>query len=110
MLTERLFEQSDPFVATVCGKCGLLAHPAAEKTLIRNKKAFCNNCNSGEDVHDIRMPYAFKLLLQELMAMNISARLSITKEHVGIESESYELLSDDCKNILAKYIDVANEK
>lgn len=77
MLTERLFEQSDPFVATVCAGCGYLAHPVADKTLLRHKKPFCKVCNSSEAVRDVRMPYAFKLLLQELMAMNISARLGI---------------------------------
>lgn len=81
VLTERLFEQSDPFVATVCGKCGLLAQPVAEQTLIRQKKPFCRVCNTHSFVHDIRMPYAFKLLLQELMAMNIAARLEVKTDH-----------------------------
>lgn len=77
VLTERLFEQSDPFVATVCGTCGLLAQPAAENTLLRNRAAYCRNCKSSDNVHDVRMPFAFKLLLQELMAMHIAPRLSL---------------------------------
>lgn len=77
VLTERLFEQSDPFIATVCTKCGLLAQPAAENALIRAKMSRCNNCKNDSIVKDVRMPYAYKLLLQELMAMNIAARLSI---------------------------------
>ena len=81
VLTERLFEQSDPFIASVCGQCGLLAHPAAEKTLLRNKVAYCNNCKSTKSVYDVRMPYAFKLLLQELMAMGIATRLNLTTEN-----------------------------
>ena len=81
VLTERLFEQSDPFVATVCGTCGLLAHPAAEKTILRDKFPHCKNCKTSIDVHSVRMPYAFKLLLQELMAMNIAARLTLVKSH-----------------------------
>lgn len=95
VLTERLFEQSDPFVATVCGKCGLLAHPAAEKTLIRNKTAYCNNCKSGDDIHDVRMPYAFKLLLQELMAMNIATRLSINQSSDTTQGTEYDTLDKD---------------
>lgn len=60
----------------------------AEKTLLRNKKAYCNNCKTGEHVHDVRMPYAFKLLLQELMAMNIATRLSLkdTKDSIVIDN------------------------
>ena len=77
MLSERLFEQSDPFIATVCETCGLLAQPAADKTIVRNKKPFCKVCGTSNTVHDVRMPYAFKLLLQELMAMNIAARLNV---------------------------------
>jgi DNA-directed RNA polymerase II subunit RPB2 len=80
VLTERLFEQSDPFIATLCGQCGMLAQPASEKTLLRNKNPFCKNCNSGAHVKDVRMPYAFKLLLQELMSMNIATRISVKKE------------------------------
>ena len=77
VLSERLFEQSDPFVATVCSKCGLLAEPVADKTLLRQKKPYCRVCSTHETVHDVRMPYAFKLLMQELMAMNIAARLRL---------------------------------
>ena len=76
-LQDRLMNNSDPCVATICGKesCGVLAHPAAENTYIRNKSAFCKKCNDGSCVKDMACPYAFKLLLQELMAMNIVARI-----------------------------------
>ena len=98
VLSERLFEQSDPFVATVCGKCGLLAQPAAEHTLIRQKKPYCRICKSGAMVQDIRMPYAFKLLLQELMAMNIAARLRLKCEHT--EEPSHTKISGLPQNLV----------
>jgi len=79
VLRERLFEQSDPFVATVCGQCGLLAQPAAENMQIRNLKTHCHNCDTGEHCHSVQLPYAFKLLLQELYAMNIAPRLRLDK-------------------------------
>jgi DNA-directed RNA polymerase beta subunit len=68
---------SDPCIATICGNknCGVLAHPAVENTYIRNKTAYCKNCKDGSCVKDMACPYAFKLLLQELMAMNIVARI-----------------------------------
>ena len=77
VLSERLFEQSDPFIATVCNSCGFLAQPVAEKTLLRQKKPFCRVCKRSDTVKDVRMPYAFKLLLQEMMAMNICARMRL---------------------------------
>ena len=86
VIAERLFEQSDPFIASVCEECGLLANPSAEQTLIRDKKPYCSNCKS-HNVHNVRMPYAFKLLLQELMAMNIAARLCLQKKQIGSASE-----------------------
>ena len=76
-LQDRLMNNSDPCIATICGKknCGVLAQPAADNTYIRNKNAFCKNCNDGSCVKDMSCPYAFKLLIQELMAMNIAARI-----------------------------------
>lgn len=104
VLTERLFEQSDPFVATICGKCGLLAHPAADKTLLRNRKAYCNNCKSSDNVHDVRMPYAFKLLLQELMAMNIATRLSLTQKYEEEEGTTTESPFGTPENLIAAHM------
>ncbi len=76
-LQDRLMNNSDPCMATICGKkdCGMLAHPAAENTYVRNKNAFCKRCNDGSCVKDMSCPFAFKLLLQEMMAMNIGARI-----------------------------------
>ena len=78
-LQDRLMDNSDPCIATICGheKCGLLAQPASDNTYIRNKNAYCKRCKSGDCVKDMACPYAFKLLLQELMAMNIAARINI---------------------------------
>ena len=52
VLTERLFEQSDPFIASACSKCGMLAQPAATNTILRNKKAWCRNCQESDTVYD----------------------------------------------------------
>lgn len=97
VLTERLFEQSDPFVATVCKKCGMLANSAADNTILRNKVPFCTVCKDS-DTSEVRMPYAFKLLVQELMALNILPRLSVETD-VPDEQEISPLLQGDPLNL-----------
>ena len=79
MLGDRLNDNSDPCVATICGKekCGLLAQPAAQHTYVRNRSAYCKNCQDSSCVKDMQCPFAFKLMLQELMGMGIAARLEL---------------------------------
>ena len=74
-LKDRLLDNSDPSILTVCGECGLPAQPAAEGTHVRHKESFCRNCNRrGENIHDMQTPFTFRLLLQELQALNIAVR------------------------------------
>jgi DNA-directed RNA polymerase II subunit RPB2 len=71
-LRDRLLDNSDPSITTLCGKCGLLAQPAAEGTHVRQRTGFCKACGTGDFVKDMRTPFAFRLLLQELQAMQIA--------------------------------------
>lgn len=73
-LRDRLLDNSDPSIITLCSKCGLLAQPSAEDTKVRHKKATCKNCGAGVKVRDMRAPFAFRLLLQELQTMSIAVR------------------------------------
>jgi hypothetical protein len=59
-LNERLFTQSDPYQIVVCSKCGNFSTTIEE----------CRGCNT-DDVKRINMPYAAKLLFQELQSMGI---------------------------------------
>jgi DNA-directed RNA polymerase beta subunit len=68
VLKDRLFEQSDAFKMPVCGQCGLIAESSS-------KRNYCRNCETGEHVVETYVPYAFKLVLQEMYAMNIAPRL-----------------------------------
>ena len=68
-LKERLFDSSDPYELPVCGECGLFARKMRIKdTLI------CDNCNNTKTIYTIKIPYAFKLLVQELLSMKIAPR------------------------------------
>jgi len=66
LIMERLMHSSDAFSASVCLTCGLLQY-----------QNWCQFCRSGEKVADIRLPYACKLLFQELQAMNVLPRLRL---------------------------------
>jgi DNA-directed RNA polymerase III subunit RPC2 len=66
LIMERLMISSDAFTANVCEGCGLLGY-----------EGWCQRCRSGENVSSIRIPYACKLLFQELQAMNIACRLRL---------------------------------
>jgi DNA-directed RNA polymerase III subunit RPC2 len=66
LIMERLMHSSDAFSASVCLGCGLIQY-----------QNWCQMCRSGEKVADIRLPYAAKLLMQELASMNVGCRLRL---------------------------------
>jgi len=69
-LKERTFDHSDYYTVYVCDICGLMAI-AKEK----NESFSCNSCKTTNYISEIEIPYACKLLFQELMAMGIAPRL-----------------------------------
>lgn len=68
LLLERLMISSDIFEVDVCGQCGLIGY-----------SGWCQYCKSSKDVSTLKMPYACKLLFQELQSMNIVPRLSLKR-------------------------------
>ncbi|GFE54525.1 DNA-directed RNA polymerase II RPB2 [Babesia ovis] len=73
MLKERLFDQSDAFRMHVCDKCGL----CCIADLNRNNFE-CTACDNKTSISQVTIPYACKLLIQELMAMAIYPKLLLT--------------------------------
>jgi DNA-directed RNA polymerase beta subunit len=63
-LTERLFDMSDVFSVPVCSNCGTMPHTLDS----------CNVCDSS-NIKRVFIPYACKLLFQELIAMGIKINL-----------------------------------
>lgn len=66
LLNERLMTSSDGFRVHVCQGCGLMARPS-----------WCQACRSREGLRQLEIPYACKLLFQELQSMNIVPRLQL---------------------------------
>lgn len=62
---------SDKFTVHVCQTCGLMGYKDKAGKLI------CTHCKTGADVVMLQIPYACKLLFQELQAMNIIPRLQL---------------------------------
>ncbi|KAK9837485.1 hypothetical protein WJX81_006043 [Elliptochloris bilobata] len=69
-LKERLFDQSDAYRVHVCDACGLFAVANLKKN-----QFYCPACKNTTGVVQVFMPYACKLLFQELMAMAIAPRI-----------------------------------
>ena len=65
ILKERLMDVSDKFQTTVCENCGFI---------LRTKDNLCTRCKNSSLINTV-MPYAFKLLVQELMTFNIAPRI-----------------------------------
>lgn len=100
---------SDKTTIPVCAKCGLIAM----KNHIQNKY-YCWYCKDDSEIYEVEMSYAFKLLLQELMAMHIYPKLIIDKnlkKVKGIEFKVFDV-EDIKKYSVAKIskIDVYDEE
>lgn len=67
---ERVYDVSDSFEVHVCKDCGSFA-AFNKKHNIYN----CNMCENTTNFAKVHIPYACKLLFQELMTMNIAPRL-----------------------------------
>ena len=66
----RIFDASDAYSTFVCAKCGSIA-------AFNNKEHihYCNMCSNRTDFKYIEIPYACKLMFQELITMNIAPRI-----------------------------------
>jgi DNA-directed RNA polymerase II subunit RPB2 len=68
-LKERFMECSDNYRIFVCKKCGMPATVNKEKNMYS-----CKPCRNKSHFAQIRIPYATKLMLQEVQTMSIATR------------------------------------
>ncbi|KNC55141.1 DNA-directed RNA polymerase III subunit RPC2 [Thecamonas trahens ATCC 50062] len=66
LLIERLMVSSDAFTVHVCRECGLIGY-----------KDWCQYCRATASLSAVQLPYAAKLLVQELASMNVVARMRL---------------------------------
>ena len=86
---ERFMECSDGFNCYSCRKCGLIsiANPDANIWL-------CKTCDNTTEFAPIQIPYAYKLLMQELETMNIASRIYTQGSIKEAEDEAAEVAED----------------
>jgi hypothetical protein len=68
-LKERFMECSDNYRVFVCKECGMMAQVNPERGLY-----YCKACKNITNFAEVRVPYASKLLMQEIQTMCIGAR------------------------------------
>lgn len=69
LLLERLMLSSDAHQVDICETCGLMGY-----------QGYCQTCKKTEGMTRMTIPYAAKLLIQELLSMNVMARLKLEDE------------------------------
>ena len=76
-LKERLLDVSDKYTIYTCFHCGTISvyNPS-------QNKYECNKCSNFTDFNRIDLPYACKLLFQELYAMGICPRMQIKNKRI----------------------------
>ncbi len=77
---ERLFDVSDKYSVYICKKCGMIAsYNDGNKTKMYTNSDFsihlCKTCDNKTDFALVNMPYAYKLLSQELQTINVVPRI-----------------------------------
>ncbi|AYV84415.1 MAG: DNA-directed RNA polymerase subunit beta [Hyperionvirus sp.] len=82
-LKEKLLDTSDAYTTHICNICGLLAQrlyrKESKKYVTTHDIFFCPACKNYTQISKIMIPYAFKLLVQELMSLNIAPRIRVKK-------------------------------
>jgi DNA-directed RNA polymerase II subunit RPB2 len=80
-IKEKLMDTSDVYTTYVCDECGLFAtrkknNSGGNKVYPTDNDSYvCQSCKNKTNISKIVIPYAFKLLVQELMSLCIVPRI-----------------------------------
>ncbi len=75
MLRDRMLENSDVYIMYVCNECGNIAWYNARKG-----KLECPIHGENADIRAVKVPYAFKLLIQEITSMMIKPEIKAARK------------------------------
>ena len=73
-LKERMMETSDITLLHICDDCGMFAYKVIDKDYYK-----CKGCKNTTRISAVTIPYACKLLFQELTSVNIQPRIRTEK-------------------------------
>ena len=77
-LKERMMDVSDKFTVYICNECGLFSSVNPEDDAERK----CGACDNYSEFTELNIPYACKLLMQELEGMMITPRFNQEKPNL----------------------------
>lgn len=80
-LNDRLVNNSDGYEMFVCNYCGNTAIAT-----LKTNRFDCKRCKQNTKISKIRIPYAFKLLMQELQACGIGVWFNVDKQKTLVQS------------------------
>jgi DNA-directed RNA polymerase II subunit RPB2 len=66
---ERFMECSDNYRVFVCKRCGMMANVHPDRGIYS-----CKPCRNTSHFAELRIPYAAKLMIQELQTLSIATR------------------------------------
>ena len=77
---ERLYDVSDKYSVHVCKKCGMVApfNDGNKNRMYANADFtihLCKTCNNNTEFAKVEIPYAYKLMAQELQTINVVPRI-----------------------------------
>jgi DNA-directed RNA polymerase II subunit RPB2 len=75
LLREKLLVSSDKYEAYICNICGMFANKMLKKEVFH-----CPSCKNSTRISRVILPYAFKLLIQELMSIQVLPRLKVVED------------------------------
>ena len=83
LLQDRLMNCSDYSQAYVCRRCGSILSPIVQGRLSagaigESPKVICHTCERSDALDVIAIPYVFRYLAAELMAMNVDIELHVS--------------------------------